>query len=210
MLIKHRLLTCLSLFLLGACTMPTTSSSPSPLLRASLNPQSTQGGQVNVQIALQAPSDSSYRTLISTPGSAAAALSEVENLRIFLIDASLGTPVGTVSPYPSSGDVFTLSTVNANQSVLFTQVPSGSYRVCVAGFNQLTGPFSEPGNLSEQGSTHYAEGPCHCSMTGGDGSGQVTVDNQYQLNALSPLQVALPLRSATGAHLDISATVADG
>ncbi len=210
MLIKHQFLTCLSLFLLGACAMPMTSFSPSPLLRASLNPKGTQGGQVNVQIALQAFADSSYRTVMSTPGNAAAELSEVQNLRVFLIDATLGTPVGTVSPYPSSGDVFTLSTVSANQSVLFTQVPSGSYRVCVAGFNQLTGPFSEPGNLSEPGNTHYAEGPCHCSMTGGDGSGQVIIDNQYQLNTLSPLQVTLPLRSAAGAHLDISATVADG
>lgn len=181
-----------------------------PLQLARLGTGTQALGALGVSIRLQA--SAAYRVLNSTPGAAPAQMSDVQGLRLFLVNAALGTPAGTVAPFPNSGDVFSLSTVAANANVLFTQVPAGSYHVCVAAFNTSTGPFQLSSNLNKPGSTDYLEGPCVCSASGGDGDGKITVSGPpgYTVSNTNPLVVNLELKAASGASLDLSATVEDG
>lgn len=154
-----------------------------------------------------------YHLQANQPGQEAAVLANVMALRVFLVDASLGTPVGSVTPYPSAGDVFTINTISANPTVLFTQVPTGDYHVCVSAFSSSIGPFTSMINLTSLNSaSSYTEGHTECSSSGGDGAGSVSVGAAptYTVSNPTPLSVNLNLKAATGAHVELTATVADG
>ncbi len=176
--------------------------------------KSTAGGAVGVQIQFTSArlTESPYRLQANQPGQQAATVSNVMALRLFLIDASQGLPTGNVAPFPAAGDIFTVNTVSANQNVLFTQVPTGDYYVCAAAFSNSVGPFLSSTNLTGLGSASYGEGNVQCSNTGGDGSGSISVGSAptYAVSNTDPLGISLNLKSATGASVELNATVTDG
>ena len=134
-------------------------------------------------------------------------------LRLFLVDASLGLPTGSVMPVPSGGDIFTVNTVSTNQNILFTQVPTGDYYVCAAAFNSSVGPFLPVANLtSADGGASYGEGNVRCSDGGGNGDGSISVGSApaYTVSNTTALSINLNLKSATGATIEFNATVTDG
>lgn len=154
--------------------------------------------------ATQAP----FQTLVSQPGIAGKTFADVLAYRVFLVNSATAL-TGTVTPY--AGNVFTINSPSASQTVIFDNVPPGSYYACAAAFKSSSS-FEPANNLADTDlhTLDYTEGRVACSEAGGMGSGRLTIDAAYQVTGTASLQINLNLQKAIGASIGSSITVSNG
>jgi len=189
-----------ALLIASACHLPAPSSPHQVRL--------PQAGGARISVNLQL-SGSGFRTQTSQSGYAATVAGELEALRVFLVD-SASPPTGVISPV--AGSLTTLTTPLSSPNLIFEHVPAGNIWACAAAFvDDLS--FNASTNRTAETGVSYAEGPCICSNTGGQGSGSVTIDANFQLpggGPYPPLAVPLQLRAAKGATLASEVALNDG
>lgn len=169
------------------------------------------GASLAVQISPHQPSPA-FVTQVSLPGAEEKQISDILAYRVFVVSSST-SPTGVLTPYASQ--VVTVSDNHAaSQTIVFSNLPSGSFYACAAAFGHSS-VFNADTNLTENlgALTTYAEGPIACSNIGGDSPGlpgQVRVDTNRQLLTSGVVGISLNLRSRRGATVDTRLLVHDG
>lgn len=153
-----------------------------------------------------------FNTQASLPGAQEKQVSDIQAYRVFVVSSSTA-PSGLLNPYASQ--IVTVSDNNAaSQTIVFSNLPTGSFYACAAAFGHSS-VFNADTNLTEDlgALTTYAEGPIACSTMGGDSPGlpgQVRVDPNGQLLTSGVVGISLNLRSRRGAMIDARLAVQDG
>ena len=201
-------LTSLLLLLISACAPVNGARQPiASLFRANLG-----GGSGRFQVQLT-PQLTGFKVMDSQAGAARAVKINIQRFRVFLVDGSGGDPTGALTAVPTAGNVFTITrSGTSTQTVLFDNVPPGSYYACMAAF-KTTSNFTSANNISEPTTTSYAEGPCYCSNNGGEADfpGRVQVQSDYQVSDPSRLLILpLQLLNEKAATVNADITIQDG
>lgn len=207
--------------LLLAALLTACSAQPQPPLLAQLPAEVSSayqvhlsgsgGADVAVRILPAATRTPGFGLKNSTGGADAKAVSDIQAYRVFLVSAP-GTLPSSVTPYNSTIVTITSNSM-ANQTIVFSDVPAGSYYACAAAFDSSS-VFNSSTNITEDlGALHsYSEGAAACSTSGGDLTfqGMVKVDSNWQLLTGGVVGINLTLRGVRGATIDTAVTVQDG
>lgn len=197
--------------LFSACQQqPTTPS----LYRSAYNSDSSAAFRVSLTLSKgpelqRAVQQQGFQLQNSQGGIPAKTVADVLAIRVFLV-SSATPPGGSVSPY--NAQVFSLLTPTGSQSVLFDNVPPGSYYACAAAFDSSVS-FNAASNITAPSSSvNYAEGQAFCSNSGGEAGspGRVSVSSSYQVTGSATLQVPVVLKGVVGANIDADVTVTNG
>ena len=167
------------------------------------------GQSSGASLAVRIQSAKDFGVKASTPGAAAYDHTAILAYRVFLVSSG-GSPFGLLTPYQSV--IVTIAPNNTDaQTVVFSDLPTGSFYACAAAFKHAS-TFDLVNNITEDigALTTYSEGPVACSNTGGYSSGRVSVDTSRQLQGSGVVGIALTLRGERGANLESVITVNDG
>lgn len=155
------------------------------------------------QVRIQAPSP--FQLSANLSGKPAAVAGDIDHFRLYLIE-SVTSPQGELTPAYGPFEIAATLT-GAEQVVTFQHLPpaQSAYYVAVQARNS-----SDQNLTAANTGWRIGQESVALSTQGGDGAGQVTVHADYTVSSTLPLEVALPLRAAEGAQLDIPVTVVDG
>ncbi len=217
--LKLTLLVLSSISILACQSTPVSgvSSSAQSLIQALANQAQAKVFRASYQSPSQAAfqvslvaKQNSFQTQNSQAGQAAKDFTDVSAFRVFLV-SSATAPSGTITPFNSN--VYTINTPTAAQTLIFDNVPAGSYYACATAFDSTT-TFNTSTNLADKQTQtlDYSEGKVACSSAGGEGGspGRVTIDANYQVTGTASLQINLTLQKAIGANIGSNITVNNG
>ncbi|MGE3725519.1 MAG: hypothetical protein AB7I41_08215 [Candidatus Sericytochromatia bacterium] len=160
-----------------------------------------------------------FKTLISTGGIPASTLAN--QIQVFLLEASGGPPgAGDINALIKFQNTLPKALVGGNQTFVFHNVApntSGTdkYYVGARVIYENASPAYILNLVKASTTTKFhgtATNPVVVTNTGGDSSGGVFVDPQYQIPAAqnSQLQMSITLDDAKGADIDSRISVTDG
>lgn len=163
-----------------------------------------KGHSSPAQLHLRIQTRTAWCLLANSSGSPAALVSEIDQFRLYLIDAA-SPPSGALTVSHGPFDV-NAALLEGGQTLVFRNLPpsQGDYYVAVQALN------SANQNLTRLNTGWSINGESvTLSTQGGEGTGQMAVNANYTVSTATPLEVFLNLRDAEGARLDIPLTVTD-